>query len=125
MFEQNQPLPSDYGYAGGTPSQLASLTPAEGALGASYGKVAAKVEDAPKATPSNPIEAFTQGLTTAVQGFQSSGKASVPTLPPAPAPPAAPPASDRWKSIALATGAVAVIGGALWWFTRPKAEERE
>ena len=126
MFEQNQPLPSDYGYAGGTPSQLSSLTPTEGAIGASYGKIAAKGEAAPTAAaPSNPLEAFTQGLTTAVQGFQSSGKSSAPALPAAPAAPAAPPASERWKSIALATGATLLIGGAVWWFMRPKTEERE
>ena len=130
MFDTNESLPSGYGYAGGTPSDLASLAPADGALPSSYGAATTPAAGASPSTsyaapPAKTLADFAQGMSQAVQqtmapvaqGFQASGKASAPTDPPA-----EPPKSSNWKVYA-ALGLTALgVGGTLWWLNRNKGE---
>lgn len=132
MFDTNESLPSGYGYAGGDASQLASLASTEGALPSAYGTPKKAAEPAPSAPASygaaqDPLAAFAQGVTTAVQqsniaatttgAFKTSGKAAAPAAPPE-APPA--PSSTKWKVYAAIGVSVAAIGGTLWYLNRNK-----
>jgi len=134
VFDQQQPLPSDYGSPGSDPSSLSPLAGAEGALPSAYGAAktsgtAPENKEQKSEQRSQDISDFTRGLMTAVQEselartFQSSGKASPPaddSKPPSDA-------SKQWKVVAGVTLAVAVVGGTLWygskkgWFTSKEA----
>lgn len=127
MFDTSESLPSGYGSAGGTPSTLASLAPADGVLPSSYGAPKTAAEAASYAAP--PVKTladFAQGMTEAVQqtiapvaqGFQTSGKASAPRDPPA----TAPPKSSNWKVYAALGLTVVGVGTTVWWLTRNKGE---
>lgn len=119
-------LPSDYG-SGGDASSLGGLASSSGTLPASYGaptKAPAPASSAPRGYGAAPsaLSDFARGLTGAVQtaaggGFQSSGKASVPTPPPSA------PSSDKWKVVAGVTLAAVVVGGAVWYFGRKPSTE--
>lgn len=122
MFDLNQPLPSDYGSPGGTPSQLASLAGGEGALPNGYGaaKSDASASSGSKAEQTTKdLSDFAKGLTTALQesgvtgSFQSSGKASAPTVPSTAV--ADSDASKKWKVMAALAFGTALVGGTLWY----------
>jgi hypothetical protein len=118
-------LPSNYG-SGGDASSLGGLASSSGALPASYGApTKAQEPPAPRgygAAAPNALSDFARGLTGAVQtaaggGFQSSGKASVPTPPPSA------PSSDKWKVVAGVALAAVAVGGAVWYFGRKPSTE--
>jgi hypothetical protein len=124
VFDQQEPLPSDYGSPGGDSSTLSNLAPGEGALPKGYG--AAKADAAQPSQVVKDISAFAKGVTSAVQAaggtssaFQSSGKASAPVVvaeTSAPASGADP--SKKWKIVAALALSTAVVGGTLWYGTK-------
>ena len=124
MFDQQEPLPSDYGSPGGDSSTLSNLAPGEGALPKGYG--AAKADTAQPSQVVKDISAFAKGVTSAVQAaggtssaFQSSGKASAPAVVAETSVPAsgADP-SKKWKIVAALALSTAVVGGTLWYGTK-------
>ena len=134
MFDQQQPLPSDYGSPGSDPPSLSPLAGAEGVLPNAYGAAktsgsAPENKEQKAEQRAQDISDFTRGLLTTVEEsdltrtFQSSGKASSP----ADDSKAPSDASKQWKAVAGVTLAVAVLGGTLWygskqgWFTSKEA----
>lgn len=137
MFDPNEALPSNYGYAGEDPSQLSSLATGSGTLPGSYGSAPSVPQQSPKAetTPvgfgaaedgakESSAGAFARGLSTAIQQsrvYQSSGAAtpaSETTAAAQAAQAAQPAASSNWKLYASLGAATLLIGGAVWYFTR-------
>ena len=122
MFDQQEPLPSDYGSPGGDSSTLSNLAPGEGALPKGYG--AAKADTAQPSQVVKDISAFAKGVTSAVQAagdapsaFQSSGKASAPVAETG-APGSGADPSKKWKIMAALALSTAVVGGTLWYGTK-------
>lgn len=136
MFDSNEALPSNYGYAGEDASQLSSLASGNGALPGSYGATASSATvppSAPKmattpvgfgaeeASKDSAVGAFARGAATALQQskvFQSSGLATPAseTTAAAQQPPAS--SASNWKLYASLGAATLLVGGAIWYFTR-------
>jgi len=142
--EMPDTLPAGYGYADGDAASLSGLASAEGMLPASYGapsKPASQGAPAPRApasapappldygtpagygSPASDAAAFTQGLTSAI-----SGAGLVPTFQPSvksapPAPPSAP-AVDKWKAALGIAAVTALVGGTIWYLSRPEDTRR-
>jgi len=144
--EMPDTLPAGYGYADGDAASLSGLASTEGMLPASYGapaKPSAQGAPAPRASapaPAPPLDygtpagygspasaaaAFTQGLTSAI-----SGAGLVPTFQPSvkSAPPASPapsaPAVDKWKAALGIAAVTAILGGTIWYLSRPEDTRR-
>lgn len=141
--EMPDTLPAGYGYADGDAASLSGLASTEGMLPASYGapsKPASQGAPAPRAPAPAPapadygapagygsaasdVAAFTQGLTGAVQGagLVPTFQPSVKSAPPAPQ---SPPATDKWKAALGIAAVTAILGGTIWYLSRPEDTRR-
>lgn len=134
MFDSNEALPSNYGYAGEDASQLSSLASGSGALPGSYGAASAtvppsspKAETTPvgfgaeEASKDSAIGAFARGASAALQQsktFQSSGLATPASETTTAAQQSSATAASNWKLYASLGAATLLVGGAIWYFTR-------
>lgn len=129
MFDSNEALPSNYGYAGEDPSQLSSLASSGGTLPSDYGEAKSPASTvppkapAPESTPvgyagtakKDPAKSFAEGLAEGLQTFQSSGRSSPPTTPPTESSKTSS-SGDRWRTFAVLGVTTLVVGGGLvWW----------
>lgn len=139
--EMPDTLPAGYGYADGDAASLSGLASTEGMLPSSYG--APTKAPAPSAPPqrapapaladygapavagwaASDVAAFTQGLTGAVQGagLVPTFQPSVKSAPPAPQ---SPPATDKWKAALGIAAVTAILGGTIWYLSRPEDTRR-
>ena len=139
--EMPDTLPAGYGYADGDAASLSGLASTEGMLPASYGAPtkapapSAPPQRAPAPAPADygapavagwaasDVAAFTQGLTGAVQGagLVPTFQPSVKSAPPAPQ---SPPATDKWKAALGIAAVTAILGGTIWYLSRPEDTRR-
>lgn len=139
--EMPDTLPAGYGYADGDAASLSGLASTEGMLPSSYGAPtkapapSAPPQRAPAPAPADygapavagwaasDVAAFTQGLTGAVQGagLVPTFQPSVKSAPPAPQ---SPPATDKWKAALGIAAVTAILGGTIWYLSRPEDTRR-